>query len=194
MKQLLCYFILSGTRARTVQKRVKVSHPQKCDWFLMACCLSFSAWQHLSSLNTLWNAEKLFGCLYDSGICSGGAVYLFKYSPKGDACFLSISYSCWPKQKRMSREGTSQKPGWVLAEVWLILTRQPCQSHFQNAGLQTKCRMLVTTLLSFSITLSLSQFQSHPRCCVNINCNLFLLHLLPIMWTRRDTIAGKSTI
>lgn len=152
----------------------------------MACCLSSSAWQHLSSLNTLWNVEKWFGCLYDSGICSGGAVCLFKYSPKGGACFPKISSNCWPKQeKRVSREGTSQKPGWVLAEVWLILTRQLCQSHFQNAGLQIKhtvylwqlsCpfQLLCLSLNSMYISLVWRVCYTLRYWCANAGCNLSL--------------------
>lgn len=78
VRQLHCSFILRGGRVRNTKKRVKVSHPKKCGWFLMASWLRFSAWQHLSSLNTLWNGEKWFGCHYDTGISSGGAVCLFK--------------------------------------------------------------------------------------------------------------------
>lgn len=134
----------------------------------MACCLGFSAWQHLSSLNTLWNVEKWFGCLYDSGICSGGAVCLFKYSPKRGACFPRISSNCWPKQE----DRVSSLSWRDITEAWLSAGRSvinldqttvpeplpkcwaPNQTH----------SIFIITLLSFYITLSLSQFQIHQSC------------------------------
>lgn len=97
------------------KQRVKVSYPKKRGWFPMAFSwLSFSAWQHLSCLNTLWNVENVFECHCDTGISSGRALQLLKYSPKGGACCPRISFDWWPKQEKYPGRGHHRG----MAECW----------------------------------------------------------------------------
>lgn len=142
----------------------------------MACCLSFSAWQHLSFLNTLWNVEKWFGFFMTVAFALEELSVYLNTAQKEVLVFLGFPLAADPK-------GEESVQGRDITEAWLSAGRSVI-----NLGSTTvpeplpKCwtanqtqSILVTTLMSFSTTLSHSQFQIHQS---SMKASLYLTGVL----------------